>query len=366
MQEWSWRHLTEESSQIWPGLQEESKRGRKLRASLWEKETEGHRSREGREERSKGETLACMEPHLPLVAQSCLTLWGSSVPGIFQVRILEWVVISFSRGSSQSRDWTLVSYTAGRSFTVWATREVHFILTQILKGSYHRFSFTCLETELREVQFLFQVRTTTKWWTRLDQTPHPCSLVCPRCPITGLEVALTDLQSSWNNVQHHTDEISSSRLLVRRGQAFNITLYFRNRAFQPGLDNIIFVTETGEDSSWLAGVPRVCVCVSVGDNYRGLGGHCRVPQLCFLLRTTARSVQGDSSRVQPGRSPWLQPLDCFTADHWGQFPGGEPVCPSYGSCGSVPLEGSHQIPTGACHSLPARGVHPALQSLVPR
>ncbi|DAA17317.1 TPA: transglutaminase 5 [Bos taurus] len=61
----------------------------------------------------------------------------------------------------------------------------------------------------------------------------------------GLEVALTDLQSSWNNVQHHTDEISSSRLLVRRGQAFNITLYFRNRAFQPGLDNIIFVTETG-------------------------------------------------------------------------------------------------------------------------
>uniref|UniRef100_A0A4W2C8L7 protein-glutamine gamma-glutamyltransferase n=1 Tax=Bos indicus x Bos taurus TaxID=30522 RepID=A0A4W2C8L7_BOBOX len=63
--------------------------------------------------------------------------------------------------------------------------------------------------------------------------------------VEGLEVALTDLQSSWNNVQHHTDEISSSRLLVRRGQAFNITLYFRNRAFQPGLDNIIFVTETG-------------------------------------------------------------------------------------------------------------------------
>ncbi|XP_021551119.1 protein-glutamine gamma-glutamyltransferase 5 [Neomonachus schauinslandi] len=61
----------------------------------------------------------------------------------------------------------------------------------------------------------------------------------------GLEVALTDFQSAWNNVQHHTDEISSDRLLVRRGQAFNITLYFRNRGFQPGLDNIIFVAETG-------------------------------------------------------------------------------------------------------------------------
>uniref|UniRef100_A0ABI7ZFR1 Transglutaminase-like domain-containing protein n=1 Tax=Felis catus TaxID=9685 RepID=A0ABI7ZFR1_FELCA len=61
----------------------------------------------------------------------------------------------------------------------------------------------------------------------------------------GLEVALTDLQSSWNNVRHHTEEISSDRLLVRRGQAFNITLYFRKRGFQPGLDNIIFVAETG-------------------------------------------------------------------------------------------------------------------------
>ncbi|XP_007933455.1 protein-glutamine gamma-glutamyltransferase 5 [Orycteropus afer afer] len=61
----------------------------------------------------------------------------------------------------------------------------------------------------------------------------------------GLEVALIDLQSSWNNVQHHTEEITTDRLLVRRGQAFNITLYFRNRSFQPDLDNIIFVTETG-------------------------------------------------------------------------------------------------------------------------
>lgn len=72
-------------------------------------------------------------------------------------------------------------------------------------------------------------------------------------------MALTDFQSSWNNVRHRTEEISSNRLLVRRGQAFNITLFFRNRAFQPGLDNIIFVTETGEDPGWLAG--SVCVCL---------------------------------------------------------------------------------------------------------
>ena len=51
------------------------------------------------------------------VAQSCLTLCdpmdcslpGSSVHGIFQAIVLEWTVISFSRGSSQPRDRTQVS-----------------------------------------------------------------------------------------------------------------------------------------------------------------------------------------------------------------------------------------------------------------
>ena len=67
------------------------------------------------------------------VAQSCPTLcnpWtvcslpGSSVHGIFQARVLEWVAISFSRGSSRPKDWTLVSRIAGLRFTIWATRKV--------------------------------------------------------------------------------------------------------------------------------------------------------------------------------------------------------------------------------------------------
>ena len=45
------------------------------------------------------------------------------VHGIFHARILEWFAISFSRGSSWPRVWTQVSRTAGRLFTVWATRE---------------------------------------------------------------------------------------------------------------------------------------------------------------------------------------------------------------------------------------------------
>ena len=64
-----------------------------------------------------------------LVAQSCLTLCdpmncsppGSSICGILQAGILEWVAIPFSRGSSWPRDQTLVSCIRGRFFTIWAT-----------------------------------------------------------------------------------------------------------------------------------------------------------------------------------------------------------------------------------------------------
>ena len=60
------------------------------------------------------------------VAQSCPTLCdpvdcsplGSSVHGILQARVLEWVAISFSRGSSPPRDRTQVSRIVDRRFTI--------------------------------------------------------------------------------------------------------------------------------------------------------------------------------------------------------------------------------------------------------
>ena len=68
-----------------------------------------------------------------LAAQSCPTLCdpmdssvsASSVHGILQARILEWVSIPFSRGSSQPRDQTWVSCISGRFFTIWAITEDH-------------------------------------------------------------------------------------------------------------------------------------------------------------------------------------------------------------------------------------------------
>ena len=50
---------------------------------------------------------------------------GSSVHESFQPRILEWVAISFSRGSSQPRDWTCISCIGRWVPYHWATREVH-------------------------------------------------------------------------------------------------------------------------------------------------------------------------------------------------------------------------------------------------
>ena len=51
------------------------------------------------------------------------SLLGSSVHGILQSRILEWVSIPFSRESSWPRNWTQIFCIAGRFFTIWATRE---------------------------------------------------------------------------------------------------------------------------------------------------------------------------------------------------------------------------------------------------
>ena len=49
---------------------------------------------------------------------------GSIVHGILQARILEWVAIPFSRGSSQPKDWTQVLCIAGGFLTIWATRDI--------------------------------------------------------------------------------------------------------------------------------------------------------------------------------------------------------------------------------------------------
>ena len=85
---------------------------------------------------TKGNVCVCV---CVLVAQLCPTLCnpmdcslpGSSVHGIPQARIPEWVAISYSRGSSPPRDQTWVSYIAGRFFTIWVTREAQCLYNNV-------------------------------------------------------------------------------------------------------------------------------------------------------------------------------------------------------------------------------------------
>ena len=76
-----------------------------------------------------------------LAAQSCLTLCdpmdynppGSTVHGILQARILEWVAIPFSRGPSWPRDLTRISCIACRFFTDWAGEPTCFSITDFIR-----------------------------------------------------------------------------------------------------------------------------------------------------------------------------------------------------------------------------------------
>ena len=74
------------------------------------------------------------------VTQLCPTLWdpmdcslpGSSVHGIFQARVLEWVAISFSRVSSQPRDQTQVSHIVSKTLYCLSHQGSQFQWNQLL------------------------------------------------------------------------------------------------------------------------------------------------------------------------------------------------------------------------------------------
>ena len=71
----------------------------------------------------RSEWVKVAESSLVLCDPMDCNLPGSSVHGILQASVLEWVAIFFSRRSSWPRDQTQVSCIAGRFFIIWATRE---------------------------------------------------------------------------------------------------------------------------------------------------------------------------------------------------------------------------------------------------
>ena len=141
------------------------------------------------------------------LAQSCLTLCdtmdyspppASSVHGILQARILEWVAIPFSSKSSQPRNQTWVSHIASRFFTIWAIREAPLPPNKqakfLLVGGYYWGSQGALSLELHKLTWksfdLLAVRRGASCLTLL-------SLICKR----GVSnISLQRMLWEWNEI----------------------------------------------------------------------------------------------------------------------------------------------------------------------
>ena len=92
-----------------------------------------------------------------------------TVHGILQATIQEWVAVPFSRGSSQPRDWTLVSLTAGVLFTSWATREALYFINKTSAGK-----FPVLPVSVHTLQPF-------NWQSLVLTMPTCCLLPVPGC-----------------------------------------------------------------------------------------------------------------------------------------------------------------------------------------
>ena len=129
------------------------------------------------------------------VAQSCPTLCnpmncslpGSSVHGILQARILEWVAIPFSKGSSQPRDWTCVSYI-GRCIDrcildhCTAPEKPHKLIYEGIKNNYSiwrcRYSplYSCLFPQFNRHKSLKEKCVPTSYWQENGDQKQTCKL----------------------------------------------------------------------------------------------------------------------------------------------------------------------------------------------
>ena len=111
-------------------------------------------------------------------AQSCLTLCDPmdcrslprfTVHGIFQARALEWVAVSFYRGSSSPRDRTRVSHIGGRCFTIWATREVPNLHEKRKKKDHGHCLVVCCQYDLLQFSeswqnhYIWEVWSANQW-----------------------------------------------------------------------------------------------------------------------------------------------------------------------------------------------------------
>ena len=93
-----------------------------------------------------------------------------AVREILLARILEWVAVPFSKGSSQPRDWTQVSCIAGAFFTNWATRKADLSKEERVISCWNKAAFF----QVRLTLFLQNLRYLSQrwWWLLLSELSH--------------------------------------------------------------------------------------------------------------------------------------------------------------------------------------------------
>ena len=146
-------------------------------------------------------------------AQSCLTLWdptdwsppGSSVHGVLQARILEWVTMPSSRGSSWPRGRTWVSCTGGRFFTTWATREALQIEVIFFNSSH-----------LHVLSFLFSLMTE---WRLFEGGLEVLGKTCP--PVSHNWSEASTRLHFWSSFCYDLEQLFSTMIRNSPNQCSN-------------------------------------------------------------------------------------------------------------------------------------------------
>ena len=147
------------------------------------------------------------------------SLPGSSVHGIFQAIVLEWIAISHSKGSSQPRDRTRVSCIVDRRFTAWATREIPHtskVMLKILQARLQQY----VNCEISDVQVAFRKGRGTR-----DQiTNIHCIIKKAREFQKNIYFCFIDYVKAFDCVDHN----KLWKILKERGIPDHLTCLLRN------------------------------------------------------------------------------------------------------------------------------------------
>ena len=147
----------------------------------------------------------------------------SSMHGILQARILEWVAVSFSRGSPPPRDRSQVLSIAGGFFTVWAVREAPLVITEMQIKITMKYHFTLVRVAI----ILKRKKTITRWkgcediladcwWDHNRCVPIYMSTTVSICLSLCLSISMCLYPTSMHISKSASTSLSSGRLYWSR------------------------------------------------------------------------------------------------------------------------------------------------------